>query len=133
MDFNDAGLDAMLSREMASVEPSSDAQEVVEDDGNKDPDSGDEDAEAEWGTLKDAVPDFSHMWIRDHKERKRCARRRVAFHASYFFDPVLFKEPLETALRFRWRTKDFPRPFTTVMIDDEHVIGIRVRLDVYGS
>ena len=127
MDFNDDGFDAMLRQEMDYVAP---AMEIVEDgrDDQRITDPENSDDEVAWGTTWDVVGNFGGLFIRGREERERCARRQVAFHTSYIHDPVLFDRPLETALRFRWTTKDGSNTnrLMKVMIDDEHIVSIRV-------
>ncbi|KIO34819.1 hypothetical protein M407DRAFT_240600 [Tulasnella calospora MUT 4182] len=84
---------------------------------------------------QDAIPGFGDLCILRPEEKARCERTRVALHESYVEDILVFKNRITTSLPFRWSFKTAPevQRWTSCMLDDEHIIGLkrtqRVALD----
>lgn len=79
---------------------------------------------------EDAIKEFNGLRIKDKAALEQCRRTQIAYHPSYIGDATMFEEPLETRLRFRWAVRESATiaKFQRVMIDDEHIIGIKVSL-----
>ena len=108
--------------------------EMLEDD---DDDDWTDESSSEFSLLDgddDRIKGFRGMRIPGTEARHRCEQLRIAYEPSYLVDNAVFESKLETRLPFRWTLsrpdpnpeKDVVGTFLRVMIDDEHVIGIKV-------
>ncbi|KAG8908516.1 blue light receptor [Tulasnella sp. 403] len=110
-----------------------DAEGTVEIEGdsgvaNEDEAGGDEEEEGDpsWPTWH-IIPGFGGFAIASRERRKECEQAQMAKYPSYVDDREVFTERLETGLRFRWTMRGGEKiaNFDRVMIDDEHIIGLR--------
>lgn len=113
---------------------------VMEDDGDDDWVDEDEDEEEDeeegianmWRApagAADAVAGFGSLRTGSKGMSGKIEKRQMADVATYVEDPAVFVgRKLETSLPFRWmwRNAEETRRFSRVMIDNEHIIGLRV-------
>ncbi|KAG8940385.1 hypothetical protein FRC00_013039, partial [Tulasnella sp. 408] len=140
------GINEGASEPVEETEEEAEAEPlIVDDDGDEDWVDDDEDAEGEdedededepegntgRRTLnqrqQDAIPGFGDLCIISPEEKARCERTNVALHESYVEDALVFKDRITTSLRFRWSFKTAPevQRWTSCMMDDEHIIGLK--------
>ncbi|KAG9047753.1 hypothetical protein FS837_001594 [Tulasnella sp. UAMH 9824] len=143
---NPNGINEGASEPVEETEEEAEAEPlIVDDDGDEDWVDEDEDAEGEdeneeeqedeettvRRTLRqrrqDAIPGFGDLCIIRPEEKARCERTNVALHESYVEDALVFKDRITTSLRFRWSFKTAPeiQRWTSCMMDDEHIIGLK--------
>lgn len=122
-----------------------DEEDSSDDDGedkengliNVDEDSDEEDIAVPLGrnssSLMDSVSGFGSLRLGSLKRRLRAEKVQHVTREdpSYINDPTVFRAPLTTRLGFRWSFRDAEevRNFERVMIDDEHILGLRVSPD----
>ncbi|KAG9015097.1 hypothetical protein FRB94_004216 [Tulasnella sp. JGI-2019a] len=74
-----------------------------------------------------SVAGFGGLRMESEAIKDLFERTRIASQPTVIRDPLVFKGPVRTELPFRWSFKDTPEVnrFEKVMIDNEHIIGLR--------
>ncbi|KAG8877386.1 hypothetical protein FRB97_003459 [Tulasnella sp. 331] len=86
-----------------------------------------EDGQDIWHNTDDSVAGFGILRTGSVATKEQFERTKIAIGPTYVMDRAVFTERIETELPFRWSFKDAPevRRFSKVMIDNEHIIGLR--------
>ncbi|KAG8921514.1 hypothetical protein FRC01_000214 [Tulasnella sp. 417] len=107
-------------------------EEEEEDEGEEDDEeeleSQDANSRRTWRQRRhDAITGFGDLCILKPEEKARCERTSIALHESYVEDMLVFKDRITTSLPFRWSFKTAPevQRWTSCMLDDEHIIGLK--------
>ncbi|KAG8954499.1 hypothetical protein FRC04_011827 [Tulasnella sp. 424] len=128
-----------LAEQLVIVDDDGDDNWVDEEEEEEEEGEDEEDEELEWEVQqetnlarsarrrRDAILGFGSLCIQGPEEKARCERMGIAYHESYLEDDYVFKYRITTSLPFRWSFKTAPeiQRWTSCMLDDEHIIGLK--------